>query len=51
MGRYTLAAFPCFAVAADMLYRRPWLARATLVVFAVGLGMLAELHARGTIVS
>jgi hypothetical protein len=51
MGRYTLAAFPCFAVAADMLYRRPWLVRATLVVFAVGLGVLAELHARGTIVS
>jgi hypothetical protein len=51
MGRYTLAAFPCFAVAADVLSRRPWLARATLVVFAVGLVMLAQLHARGTIVS
>jgi hypothetical protein len=51
MGRYTLAAFPCFAVAADVLLRRPWLARATLVVFAAGLVMLAQLHARGTIIS
>jgi hypothetical protein len=51
MGRYTLAAFPCFAVAADMLVRRPWLARATLVTFAAGLVMLAQLHARGTIIS
>ncbi|HEX3620983.1 MAG TPA: hypothetical protein VHT97_01570 [Acidimicrobiales bacterium] len=51
MGRYTLAAFPCFAVAADALYRRPWLARAVLGLSAAGLVLLAELHARGTIVS
>lgn len=51
MGRYTLAAFPCFAVAADALSRRPWLLRATLVVSAGGLLMLAQLHARGTLVS
>lgn len=51
MGRYTLAAFPCFAVAAEVLSRRPWLARAVLAVSGVGLLMLAELHARGTIVS
>jgi hypothetical protein len=51
MGRYTLAAFPCFAVAADTLSRRPWLARATLVASAGALVMLAQFHARGTIVS
>jgi hypothetical protein len=51
MGRYTLAAFPCFAVAAEILSRRPWLARGVLAVSAVGLLLLAELHARGTIIS
>ncbi len=51
MGRYSLAAFPCFAVAADMLLRRPRLAGAVLAVSAAGLVVLAQLHARGTIVS
>ncbi len=51
MGRYSLAAFPCFAVAADMLFRRPRLARAVLALSAVGLLILTQLHARGTIVS
>ena len=51
MGRYSLAAFPCFAVAADVLFRRPRLAWAVLGVFAVCLLILTELHARGTIVS
>ena len=51
MGRYSLAAFPCFAVAADMLSRRPRLARGLLAVSAAGLVVLAQLHARGTIVS
>jgi hypothetical protein len=51
MGRYSLAAFPCFAVAADMLSRRPRLASAVLAVSGAGLVVLAELHARGTIVS
>ena len=51
MGRYTLAAFPCFAVAADALIRRPALLRATLVVSAAGLLMLAQLHARGALIS
>jgi hypothetical protein len=51
MGRYTLAAFPCFAVAADELSRRPWLARAALAGSALALAMLAQLHARGTILS
>ena len=51
MGRYTLAAFPCWAVAADTLSRRPWLARGALLVSACGLVMMAQLHARGTIIS
>jgi len=51
MGRYSLAAFPCFAVAADMLYRRPRLAAALLTVSGLSLLVLAELHARGTIIS
>ncbi|MDQ4068219.1 MAG: hypothetical protein M3203_01870 [Actinomycetota bacterium] len=51
MGRYSLAAFPCFAVAADILSRRPKLAWGVLAVSAAGLAMLAQLHARGTIVS
>lgn len=51
MGRYSLAAFPCFAVAADLLLRRPALLRATLAISAVGLVMLAQLHARGSIIS
>jgi hypothetical protein len=51
MGRYTLAAFPCFAVAAEMLARRPWLARTTLAASGMGLVFLAQLHARGTLLS
>jgi len=51
MGRYSLAAFPCFAVAADMLFRRPKLAWAVLGVSGVGLVVLTQLHARGTIIS
>lgn len=51
MGRYSLAAFPCFAVAAEMLFRRPRLAWAVLAVSGVGLLVLTQLHARGTIVS
>ncbi|MDQ6724804.1 MAG: hypothetical protein M3066_01300 [Actinomycetota bacterium] len=51
MGRYTLAAFPCFAVAAEWLSRRPRLLWSTVAVFALGLALLSELHARGTIVS
>ncbi|HEX2047973.1 MAG TPA: hypothetical protein VHF27_09420 [Acidimicrobiales bacterium] len=51
MGRYSLAAFPCFAVAATMLVRRPRLAMGVLAVSAAGLVVLAQLHARGTIVS
>lgn len=51
MGRYSLAAFPCFAMAADVLFRRPRLAWAVLGISGVGLLILAELHARGTIIS
>ena len=51
MGRYSLAAFPCFAVAAEMLFRRPRLAWAVLTVSGVGLVVLTQLHARGTIIS
>jgi len=51
MGRYTLAAFPCFGVAADSLHHRPRLKGATLGAFALGLVILAQLHARGTLVS
>jgi hypothetical protein len=51
MGRYTLAAFPCFAIAADVLSRRPRLAYTVLVVSSAGLVILTQLHARGTIVS
>jgi hypothetical protein len=51
MGRYSLAAFPCFAVAADILYRRPLLARVVLAASGLSLLVLTELHARGTILS
>lgn len=51
MGRYSLAAFPCFAMAADVLSRRPRLAWAVVGVSSAGLMVLAQLHARGTIVS
>ena len=51
MGRYSLAAFPCFAIAADLLSRRPRLAYAVLAVSGAGLIVLTQLHARGTIVS
>jgi len=51
MGRYSLAAFPCFAVAADILYRRPLLAKAVLAASGLSLLVLTELHARGTLIS
>jgi hypothetical protein len=51
MGRYALAAFPCFAIAADLLSRRPRLAYAVLAVSGLSLIVLTQLHARGTIVS
>jgi hypothetical protein len=51
MGRYSLAAFPCFAVAADMLFRRPKLAWSVVAVSGAALVVLTQLHARGTLVS
>ncbi len=51
MGRYSLAAFPCFAMAADILYRHPKLAWALMVASGISLIVLTELHARGTIIS
>jgi hypothetical protein len=51
MGRYALAAFPCFAIAADLLSRRPRLAYTVLAASGAGLLVLTQLHARGTIVS
>ena len=51
MGRYVLAAFPCFAVAGDLLAGRPALARALLAVSAVLLGCFTALHARNMLIS
>lgn len=52
MGRYVLAAFPCFAAAADGLARRgPRVRWMCLGASALALLMLAQLHARGTIIS
>jgi hypothetical protein len=51
MGRYCLAAFPCFAAAADVAWARPRLTSACLAVSGGMLLLLAELHARGTIIS
>jgi hypothetical protein len=51
MGRYMLAAFPCFAAAGDGLARKPRLRWACLAASAVVLLTLAQLHARGTIIS
>jgi len=51
MGRYCLAAFPCFAAAGDVLSRRPRLAVIAIVTCGATLVLLTELHARGTLVS
>ncbi len=51
MGRYSLAAFPCFAMAADLLISRPRMTRVVLVVGTANLVMLAQLHAPGAIIS
>jgi len=51
MGRYGLAAFPCFAAAGDVLFGRRRMAVAAVAGCAVMLVVLAELHARGTLVS
>lgn len=51
MGRYVLAAFPCFAVAGDLLAGRPALARVVLAASAVLLGCFTALHARNMLIS
>lgn len=51
MGRYVLAAFPCFAAAADLLVTRRRLTWAVLAVSAGFLVLFTQLHARGTILS
>ncbi len=51
MGRYVLGAFPCFAVAGDLLAARPARARVMLCVSAVLLGLFAALHARNMLIS
>lgn len=50
-ARYLLAAFPCFAVAGEVLADRPRLRTPVLVVSAVALAGLTSLHARGVYIS
>jgi hypothetical protein len=51
MGRYLLAAFPCFAVAGEMLATKPRLRLAVLAASATGLVLLTSAFARGHYVS
>jgi hypothetical protein len=51
MGRYLLAAFPCFAVTGDLLATRPRLRALVLTGSAVGLVLFASSFARGFYVS
>jgi hypothetical protein len=47
MGRYLMAAFPCFAVAGEMLAERPRLAAVVYPVAAVGLVTLTIAYSQG----
>ena len=51
MGRYALAAFPCFAVAGALLASRPKTHRLVLMGSAVLLLVLSSLYARGVYVA
>ena len=51
MGRYVLAAFPCFAVAGELLAARPRLRTAALAVSGTGLLVTTSLFARGSYLS
>ncbi|MDQ6949568.1 MAG: hypothetical protein M3256_25800 [Actinomycetota bacterium] len=52
MGRYCIAAFPCFAAAGELLFlARRRVALAAMAGCGGTLLLLAELHARGTLVS
>ena len=47
MARYVLAAFPCFAVAGELLAERPKLARVVYPVLALGLVVLTAAYSQG----
>jgi len=47
MARYIMAAFPCFAVAGDLLAERPRVAAATYTISGVGLLALTLAFGRG----
>jgi len=51
MGRYLLAAFPCFAVAGEGLAERPRLAAAVYGVCALGLVILTAAYSQGRYLS
>jgi hypothetical protein len=51
MGRYLLAAFPCFGAAGEVLATKPRLRLVTLVASAAGLVLLTSAFARGHYVS
>ncbi len=50
-GRYVLAAFPCFAAAAELLVTHPRLRAWSLGMSAAGLMVLTSLFARGSYIS
>lgn len=51
MGRYVLAAFPCFAAAAEVLVDHPRMRTLALVVSGVGLVTMTSFFARGSYLS
>ncbi len=51
MGRYVLAAFPCFAVAGELLASRPRLRAVALVASGTALVVATSLFARGSYLS
>ena len=51
MGRYVLAAFPCFAVAGELLADRPRLRTAALAAGGAGLVVMTSFFARGSYLS
>ena len=51
MSRYVLAAFPCFAVAGELLAARPRLAKVVYPVFGVGLVVLTAAYSQGQYLS
>ena len=51
MGRYVLAAFPLFALAGDVLHRRPRVRLAVLAASGVALLLFTQLHARNLLIS